>query len=777
MLLRHRPALALVIASLCTGTAGQAATLVETIQVTARLRSEDMQRVPIPMSVIGADTLDATSTINVAQLTQLAPSLNYTSPNPRNTALTIRGLGSSVVAVAQANDGLEPGVGFYLDQVYHARPATAAFDFLDLERVEILRGPQGTLFGKNTTAGAMNIVTRWPSFEPELQGDVTTGSNDFLQTRLSIGGALGSDSVAGRLSTITVQRSGLLRNINSGKRHNDIDNAAVRGQLLFQPAADFSLVLSADHYRIDSNCCTQGYYRTGITRRPTARQFPALARGLGYTPASSNLFNRVTDIDADLAVYSAEGGVAAVAEWRLQEQALTSVSAWRYWNWNAANDRDYTGLAIQTIQGIPSRQDQYSQELRLASTGDRALDYTVGVYAFTQTISGNPVTAYGPLASYWLLDEVAPAALLDGYRTDVATRFSSDSLAVFGEGVWTVAEAWELTGGLRYTYEDKKGRYDSVVSGGLATTDPDLRRQQLSILRPQSYAAAVQDGSFSGRLGLAWQGGTHVMPYLGWARGYKSGGINMSGLPLGADNLPALGTAVIGPELTTTLDIGIKSNWWQQRLLLNANLFHTRVDDFQANVVDTGPGTLRGYLANIDEVRVQGLEYELQLRATERLSLQLSGTWTQGEYASYPNGPCPLELQGTALAVCDLGGKPLAALPERALTLGLEYALPLQLGSSSSELWLRSDYSRRASTNGESANSIYTQLPQWDLWNLNLGFRPDANWEVFVWLRNALDEDYVQNLTVQAGNSGMIAGNPGDPRSLGLTVRATLGCR
>jgi len=137
---------------------------VETIVVTARLRPEDAQTVPVSLSVVDAGALTVSRTDNVNQLQLLAPSLNYGSPNPRNTSYTIRGLGSSVVAIAQSNDGLEPGVGFYVDGVYHARPATAAFDFTDLERVEILRGPQGTVFGKNSTAGAISVITKAPSF-------------------------------------------------------------------------------------------------------------------------------------------------------------------------------------------------------------------------------------------------------------------------------------------------------------------------------------------------------------------------------------------------------------------------------------------------------------------------------------------------------------------------------------------------------------------------------------------------------------------------------------
>ena len=154
--------------------------VLETVYVTARLRQEDAQSIPVSLSVVDGATLDRTFTNNVQQVSQLVPALNYVSPNPRNTAYTIRGLGSSVVAVSQANDGLEPGVGFYVDQVYHARPATAAFDFVDVERMEVLRGPQGTLFGKNTTAGAINISSRSPTFDPALNVEASGGPGRLL---------------------------------------------------------------------------------------------------------------------------------------------------------------------------------------------------------------------------------------------------------------------------------------------------------------------------------------------------------------------------------------------------------------------------------------------------------------------------------------------------------------------------------------------------------------------------------------------------------------------
>ena len=182
--------------------------------------------------------------------------------------------------------------------------------------------------------------------------------------------------------------------------------------------------------------------RVAPTLKPAAQQYPALAAGKNYAPPSMNPFDRKTDIDANLAVDTSEGGVSAVADWNLGPVTLTSVSAWRCWDWDAANDRDYTSLIIQTLQHIPSRQIQYSQELRIASNGVNKVDYVAGLYWFQQTIKGHPITQYGPDAAYWLLGPPPgiPSNLLDGYVSEGHTNFRSDSYAAFGEFVWHVTD-------------------------------------------------------------------------------------------------------------------------------------------------------------------------------------------------------------------------------------------------------------------------------------------------------------------------------------------------
>ena len=750
--------------------ADEAATL-DPVFVTARLRPENAQTVPTSLSVLDRRQLVAAQTASISQVAQLVPSLNYVSPNPRNTAFTIRGLGSSVVAVSQANDGLDPGVGFYVDQVYHARPATAAFDLLDLERVEVLRGPQGTVFGRNTTAGAINITSRAPTFTPQALAEVSLGELKYQQGKLTVSGPLVADHVAGRFSVMATRRDGAMRNVTTGGRANDVDNLALRGQLLFRLKPDFDLKIYGDFSRLNANCCTQVYVGVGTTLKVPARQYPALAAGVGYVPASLNPYDRLTDIDAALKVDTNEEGLSAISEWRVPGAVVTSVSAWRQWNWDAANDRDYTRLSIQTVQHIPSRQTQYSQELRIASSGRQTLEYVAGLYAFTQAQIGRPVTQYGPLATYWLLgpSPAFPANLLDGYATDGRTRLESHAYAAFGEVNWRVSETLSLTGGLRYTREDKEGTYVSTVTGGATPPTAALLTSKLSILRPQSYRANVSDDDLSGRIVASWEVTPKAMLYASYARAGKSGGVNMSGLPLDANNQPALNSAVVRPEKNTALEIGVKSRLLDDRMVLNLDAFQTTIRDFQTNVVDSGPGALRGYLANIDQVRVRGVELDSRAQVTSNLSLAASASWTDGRYLSYRNGPCPLERIGGATTVCDLSGKSLSALPKTSWSFGTDYIR--SIGSDLS-LFAHADALGRTKVFGDPTDSPYTQLPAYTVVNARVGLRIRSNVEVSIWARNLFEAEYLQNVTVQAGNSGLIIGTPSDPRTLGITLRA-----
>lgn len=749
-----------------------------TILVTARRRAEDAQIVPASLSVVGAEALERTYTVNTNQISQLVPTLNYSSPNPRNTAFTIRGLGSSVVAISQANDGLEPGVGFYVDQIYHARPATAAFDLADFDQVEVLRGPQGTVFGKNTTAGAINITTKKPEGSFGADGEVSLGQQGFVQAKAALTGPLTGDSLAFRVSGLLTRRDGSIYNLRYSRWQNDTRSDALRGQLLFTPGADFSLRIIGDWSDFNNECCTQVFVRVAPTLKPSAQQYAALAAGAiagGYTPPSTNPFDRLTDIDAALGVKTREGGVSAIADYKVGSATITSVSAWRFWKWDAANDRDYTGLPIQTTQHIPSRQDQFSQELRIASNTPARIEYVAGLYYFHQRIISHPISIYGPLATYWLLPAGRPANLLDGYQTSGATDFRTDSYAVFGEATWHATDRFALTGGIRYTYENKDGAYDVQAFGGLATTTASLINDKNSILRSQSYTGHIGDGSASGRVNATYRLTDAVMAYASYARGQKSGGINMSGLPVypagvagHASGDPILSTVTVRPEQNTTWEGGFKTRLLNRAITFNIDAYYTRVRDFQANVVDNAAViALRSYLANIPRVTVKGVEFDASARIGSRLILRASGSFADGRYADYPAGPCPIELTGSATAQCNLTGKGLPGLPRWSGTIGGEYTQPTRTG----QAFLRADVYARTAIYGDATDSAYTVIPGYVLVNASIGYRASAGWEVALFARNLFNRDYLQNVTVQAGNSGLIVGTPSDPRMFGVTLR------
>lgn len=353
----------------------------EVIIVTARRRQETAQQVPLAISVIRGDSIEATGNFNIVKIQQLAPTLQVYTSNPRNTSVNIRGLG---VPYGLTSDGFEQGVGIYVDDVYNARPSAATFDFLDVDQVEVLRGPQGTLYGKNTTAGAINITTNQPTFTFEGRAEVTLGNLDFKQAKAAVSGPI-SDTVAARIAVSSTSRRGTIFNVTSDRYINEQDNIGIRGQLLFKPRDDLSFTLSGDYSQQDPECCGTVFVRTGLTQRPLNRQYEALAAAQNYQVVSRNPFDRLTDIDASLDAGNIIGGASLRVKWDVGPGTLTSISAWRFWDWKSENDRDFTGLSIVARSQNPSQQDQYSQEFRYNYSGER-IDFVLGAFGFKQRI-------------------------------------------------------------------------------------------------------------------------------------------------------------------------------------------------------------------------------------------------------------------------------------------------------------------------------------------------------------------------------------------------------
>jgi iron complex outermembrane receptor protein len=739
----------------------------EVVIVNARRREEDIQSVPVAVSAIPLEMIEATGSYNVAQLTQLTPSVQFFSSNPRNTAITIRGLGTSF---GLTNDGLESGVGYYIDQVYYSRPAATTFDLIDIGQVEVLRGPQGTLFGKNTTAGVINVGIQIPTFERETQVEASYGNYSFIQGKASISGPLIDNLLAFRLSASGTLREGTVFNVTSGQEINDQNNFAARFQLLYRPSLTFSLRFSGDYNMQESICCAQGFVTVAPTLKPASQQFPAMAASLGYAPASLDPFDRLIDTNTRAQANQVLGGASVIADWDIGPVTLTSVSAWRTWNWAPANDRDFTALSVQTKSVNPDNQNQYSQEFRVTSNGVNTVDYVAGLYFFRQLIDATPTAEYGEHGTRWLLPQfpTLPSDLLDGYLVTADAHSDTKSYAGFAQLTWHVTDRLHFTPGLRYTYEDKFGSFDQVVSGGLATNDPTLIARKQSIARPQFYEVDFSEDSLSGLANLSYDITPDIMGYVSYSRGFKSGGINLAGIPTDAQGNPIFTTARIKPEKGNTYEVGLKTQFFGRTLTANLAAFYTTVEDYQVNVVDSGPGALRGYLSNVDKVSSKGVELDAAWSPIDEFSSYLSLAWTEGKYESFTNGPCPIERIGASTAACDLSGRPLPGLPKWAISFGGEYRTTVFDGTA----YLGFDATYRSDQYSDASNSQYLVIDAYTLVNVRAGWvSPSGVWEGFVWVRNAFDTRYFQYMSVQPGNSGAIAALLGDPRTYGFTLR------
>ena len=779
----------------------------ETIIVTARRREEAVQKVPLAISVLGGKALDATGTFNVTRLTQVQPSLTLYSTNPRNTTLNIRGLGSPF---GLTNDGIEQGVGVYVDEVYNSRVASSTFDFVDIERVEVLRGPQGSLYGKNTTAGAINIITRQPSFSPEARVELTGGNLAFFQGKASVSGPLIDDKLAFRVSGSLTSRGGTIYNVTTDKWVNSLDNKSVRAQLLLKATDTLDLTLYGDYNRQDPECCAQIYVRTGATQRPLSRQFAGLAAAFNYRPPSTNAFDRVTDLDTPLRAFQEIGGVSLKARWELGTGTLTSVSAWRFWNWGPSNDRDFTGLPITTISANPSYQDQYSQELRYAGSSGR-LDYVGGLFYYHQKLDTNGVQEQGSAASRWLLNPGAtlptvagctPAtanacnpAVLNGLRSTNSFGLRSTSVAAFGQLTWRVTDALRIQPGLRVNYDKKSGYYDAVVTtanGTAISCNPvpasSVTRDQCSTLPPQSYRPSFGKWNVSGDITLSYDLAQDVMAYATYARGFKTGGINLNGLPLDANNLPILAVATIKPEDVRHYEVGLKTQFFDRRVTFNLAGFWTDIYDYQANVTNNQQGVLRGYLASAGKVRTRGVEADLQARPSDNLSLYANGAYTDAKYVRFVDAPCPPELSGGGTGAvigapgapgtnsppfCDISGQRLPGVSKWSVSFGGEFSQPATIADQAGRLYLGIDASARTKFSSNPSPSAYTNIAGYTVVNFRAGFRFGKGWDVFGWVRNAFDRDYFEVLATQSGSTGLVVGQPADPRTFGGTIRAS----
>ena len=731
-----------------------AAAEVAEVVITARHRSEDVQSVPVAVSVLGGDFINKTNTSNIAQLSQFVPSVQFTFFNARNANINVRGIGNNV---GLANDGIEPGVGFYVDGIYYSRPATATFDLVDLDHVEVLRGPQGTLFGKNTTAGAINITTLAPTWAPGVTAEASGGNLGYFQFKGAVSGSIIGEKLAGRLSVGVTTRGGLLTNLDGGNRVNAYRNRSIRAQLLYQPTGSIKARIIGDFSKQDTNCCAQ--VLSGIVSPPNGKDFRALAASFGYTP-TVDPFARQANFDATVQAKQETGGVSAQVDWTLPGLVLTSLTSWRYWNWYPANDADYTPISVLNKAQNGDHQRQLTQEFRLASAGNHKLDYVGGLYLFSEQMKAITLTNYGPAAAPFLFGATRPPIIADGYTLSSGGTYHTTSLAAFGQAVWHVTPRLKVTGGLRYTYDHKRGLFSQVAFGGAPLTGALAAFAPLraALGTTTAFNTGFDQDAVSGLGDISYQVTPDILVYANYARGDKSGGVNLTQLPAGA-------TAIIAPETLDAYELGLKTRLFHNAVTLDAALFWQDDRNYQANLID--PNILKQYLSNVPKVRSRGVEVDSSARLGDNLSLYGSLTYDDAIYESFVNGVCPLER--ITLPRCDLSGSDLAGVPRWSVSAGGEYHRPIRDGI---EAFGGVDYTFRSSLYSAATDSIYSKLPSLNLVNARLGLRSARSaWSAYLWVKNIADEKYFTFTASGVGNTGALFSQLGDPRSFGATFR------
>jgi iron complex outermembrane receptor protein len=615
------------------------------------------------------------------------------------------------------------------------------------------RGPQGTLFGKNTTAGVLNISTRQPTFEPSAQFESSFGNRDYYQIRGAISGPL-SDTLAGRLSVAQTSKGGYVHDVIDGRDLNGSKRTGFRGQLLYQPAPAFSVRVIGDYNEEDSDAAASALYSLGPNDGALVRaRYAELGIPLILDP---DYLTTILNSPQHMAVRQGGGSIEANYDFG-RGYKLTSITAYRSWWFTPTNDGDASNLSAIINAGQHVDDEQWSQEIRIASPTGGAVDYVAGLYYFYQNQANKLFTQYGPDAGRYLGRPV----LIDAYSlTDQYLR--TDSYSLFGQATWHATDRLGFTLGARETLEDKSTRVRrNPPVGGQPGAQAALGLYETGTLERS-------DTNTSLLLSASWQHTDDMLWYASVSKGAKSGGINPA-VPNPGFTVKSL---YIEPERATDAELGFKSTLFDDRLQLNANLYWTDVTDYQATALElsTVTGTFQQVLSNIGKVRSRGVETELTAVPLHGLTLSLAASFNEAQYRDYRNAPCSAEAIAGGAQLCDLSGQQVVGAPKWIVNPSVGYTRDLGVLDG----YVQADYAWRSSFYGSPDNSEFAKVDPYGVVNLQLGLTgtlADYEWQVALWARNLTKESYVIGGLSGASQFLTYSLFPGEPRAYGATVR------
>jgi len=774
--------------------------LVDEIVVTANKREQSLQDVPIVVTAIGEQALKDGGVKDIKDLMQLTPGLMVSSTaNESTTVARIRGIGT-----VGDNAGLESSVGIVIDGVYRPRAATGIGDLGEMERVEVLKGPQGTLFGKNTSAGVINVLTAEPEFKFGATGELTLGNYSAREISGSITGPIIGDVLAGRLYVADRERDGFYDvRVGNGPRTRTDDNNrnywTARGQLLFLPSTDLKIRVIADYTQRDESCCAAVTY----VRGPGAAALDQAAgttttlnpidpeRRLAY--ANRDGINHVTD-------KGLSGELTYDTPW-FNGATVTLISAWRNWKTSLGQDSDFSAgdLIYRLDDGkFFTEFDQISHEVRYAGSTEK-LNWLVGVfYAKEELDQGTPVYFGQDLERFLSLrfsGGLNPNLFATLAGVPVGTVFpsgggysdryhqESTSLALFTNNSYAFTDQLELTVGLRYTTEEKKlaSDYDNVGGGGLGCAASLARRPQITTALgaggAASYFAAVcatmNDPAFdnystnqkrsgeelTGTVKLAYRLTPDYLTYASFARSYKSGGFNLDRARAAPGVRQAVPDTFFDPEFVDSYEVGLKATLLGGDLLLNTAVFYQEFTDFQLNTYDG----ISYKVASIPLVVSRGVDTDFVWRTpVDGLRLQGGVTYAETQYGDFtPEPGVSGRLPNSRLSGAPLWSSSISGSYDRDITDSLAFRGSVSVRYTSS-------YNTGSDLNPIKVQDGFAQV------NARIGIgAQDKRWEVELWGANLTDETVAQVIFDPAFQTGSYNAIWAPPRTYGVTLRST----
>ncbi|GHD20221.1 TonB-dependent receptor [Halioglobus japonicus] len=748
----------------------QAQGQLEEVIVTAQKREQSMQDVPVAVTAFSAQQLEKSGVKDMFDLQVNAPSLRVgASQTSTTTTFAIRG-----VFTSSQNFGLEPSVGLYVDGVYRARQGSMINNLVDISSIEVLRGPQGTLFGRNTPAGAITMSTAMPDFEGTGFIEGTVGDYDLYGLSGAKSFTAIEDVLAFRVTGFGMQRDGYIDIVDGGDDViNDRDRWGARLQALYLPTDSVTVRVIADYSEVDETCCASGSFKNNFVAQDLP---PGSAPVFGTDTNIVNIGGTVVDqddfYDREVAVarppvsQNEDSGLSVQIDWETDSFTLTSITAYR--EHDSFDDADIAFTSVDGAYRInDAEQNQFTQELRIANESDR-FSYVAGLYYYEQELDNSRQTIVGSDLSGII--GLSPNAFIGGDGSfDVNTQ-DHTSYAAFGQVDYNITDDLILTAGLRWTYEDKdlENIYTDDAPPSLDFSQDNWGFYFFAPLTPQDdLSESFDDDRITGALKISWFMNDDVMLYASYGTGYKSGGVN-------ADRIEEQFNPLFDAEESESYEVGMKADFPEQAMRLNLAIHRTDTDDLQTSSFQGGGF----FLSNAGVAETYGLEADLYWAPTDSTTLTLGYAYNHGEYSDFENGPCwtgtpwhtgeappGLNEDGS----CDISGGDLSGNAENVVVLTVNQDFTL---SDTMTGFIYGEYSWVDDRMTDVNNDPVKYDGDYNLINVRAGLRYEP-WDAYVtlWGRNLTDEEYTGTIADAPAQTGRFIAYYEEPRTWGLTLR------